>query len=303
MATTTRGRGIGGGSGRLIIAAFVAIVALVGYFGATQINPVTQEKQHLSMTAEQEIALGKQAAPEMEQQFGGLSQSQELQARVASLGDALVKASDAGKSPYQFEFHVLGDQQTVNAFALPGGQVFITEALMKLLATDGELAGVLSHEIFHVVGRHSAEQAARAELANGLSGAAVMAAYDPNNPASANSAQVAQLIGQMIDMRYGREDELEADNQGVRYMAQAGYDPAYGARPLRRLVQREIGDRLATALLAGAVRDGQDVTVYLAASGDHLTLEEPTLDVTLTSVDDVDERDESDGPAELTDGR
>ncbi|HNP72045.1 MAG TPA: M48 family metalloprotease [Kouleothrix sp.] len=243
MATTTRGRGIGGGSGRLIIAAFVAIVALVGYFGATQINPVTQEKQHLSMTAEQEIALGKQAAPEMEQQFGGLSQSQELQARVASLGDALVKASDAGKSPYQFEFHVLGDQQTVNAFALPGGQVFITEALMKLLATDGELAGVLSHEIFHVVGRHSAEQAARAELANGLSGAAVMAAYDPNNPASANSAQVAQLIGQMIDMRYGREDELEADNQGVHYMAQAGYDPRAMVSVMQKLEQASNGQQ------------------------------------------------------------
>jgi beta-barrel assembly-enhancing protease len=241
MTTTTRGGRTGGISGRLIVAAIVAIVALVGYFGATQINPVTQEKQHVSMTPEQEIALGKQAAPEMEQQFGGLSQDQALQARVNNLGAAVVKASDAGKSPYQFEFHVLADQQTVNAFALPGGQVFVTEALLKLLQTDGEVAGVLSHEIFHVVGRHSAEQAARQQLSNGLTGAAVMAAYDPNDPSSANSAQVAELIGQMVNMRYGREDELESDNQGVHYMAQAGYDPRAMVTVMQKLEQASNG--------------------------------------------------------------
>lgn len=241
MTTTTRGRGIGGISGRLIMAAIVAIVALVGYFGATQINPVTNEQQHLSMTPEQEIALGKQAAPEMEAQFGGLSQDQALQAKVTDVGNAVVKASDASKSPYQYEFHVLADQKTVNAFALPGGQVFITEALMKLLQTDGELAGVLSHEIFHVVGRHSAEQAARAQLSDGLTGAAVLATYDPNDPASANSAQVAQLISQMVGMRYGREDELESDNQGVHYMAQSGYDPRAMVTVMQKLEQASNG--------------------------------------------------------------
>jgi predicted Zn-dependent protease len=227
--------------GRLIIAVILAVVALVGYFGATQINPVTQEKQHVSMTPEQEIALGKQAAPEMEQQFGGLSQDQALQSKVADLGKAVVQASDAGKSPYQFEFHVLADQKTVNAFALPGGQVFVTEALLKLLQTDGEVASVLSHEIFHVVGRHSAEQAARQQLSNGLTGAAVMAAYDPNDPASANSAQVGELISQMVNMSYGREDELEADNRGVHYMAQAGYDPRAMVTVMQKLEQASNG--------------------------------------------------------------
>lgn len=241
MTSTTSGRGIGGISGRLIMAVVVAIVALVGYFGATQLNPVTQEKQRISMTAEQEIALGKQAAPEMEQQFGGLSQDPALQAKVTDIGTAIVKSSDAGKSPYQFEFHVLGDQKTINAFALPGGQVFITEALMKLMQTDGELAGVLSHEIFHVVGRHSAEQAARAQLADGLTGAAVMATYDPNDPSSTGSAQVAQLISQMVGMSYGRDDELESDNQGVHYMAQSGYDPRAMVTVMQKLEQSSNG--------------------------------------------------------------
>jgi predicted Zn-dependent protease len=237
MTTTTQGRGIGGISGKLIMAAIVAIVALVGYFGSTQLNPVTQEEQRVAMSAEQEIALGKQAAPEMAKEFGGLSQDQALQARVSDMGKAIVQASDAGKSPYQFEFHVLADQQTVNAFALPGGQIFVTEAILKLLETDGELAGVLAHEIFHVVGRHSAEQAARAQLADGLTGAAVMATYDPNNPSSAGSAQVAQLISQMIGMRYGREDELESDNLGVKYMAQGGYDPRAMITVMQKLEQ------------------------------------------------------------------
>ena len=193
------------------------------------------------MTAEQEIALGRQAAPEMAAQFGGLSQNQELQAQVTNLGNALVKASDAGKSPYQFEFHVLADQQTVNAFALPGGQIFVTEAILKLLQSEGELAGVLSHEIFHVVGRHSAEQAARIQLSEGLTGAAVMAAYDPNDPSSAGSAQVAQLISQMVNLRYGREDELESDNQGVHYLAQAGYDPRSMVSVMQKLEQASNG--------------------------------------------------------------
>jgi beta-barrel assembly-enhancing protease len=225
MTTTTGRRGVGGISGRLIVAAIAAIIALVGYFSATQLNPVTQETQHISMTVEQEIGLGKQAAAEIEQQFGGLSQDQALQAKVTDLGNAIVKGSDASKSPYQYEFHVLADQQTINAFALPGGQVFVTEAMLKLLQTDGELAGVLSHEIFHVVGRHSAEQAARLQLSEGLTGAAVIATYDPNDPSSTGSAQVAQLISQMVNMSYGRDDELESDNQGVHYMAQSGYDP------------------------------------------------------------------------------
>jgi beta-barrel assembly-enhancing protease len=237
MTTTTSGRRLGGTGGRLIMAAIVAIVAIVGYFGATQINPVTQEKQHISMTAEQEIALGRQAAAEMTAHFGGLSQDQALQAKVTDIGNALVKASDASKSPYQFEFHVLADQKTINAFALPGGQIFVTEAILKLLQTDGELAGVLSHEIFHVVGRHSAEQAARAQLSDGLTGAAVMATYDPNDPASTGSAQVAQLISQMISMRYGREDELESDNQGVHYMAQSSYDPRAMVTVMQKLAQ------------------------------------------------------------------
>lgn len=241
MIRTRSGRSSGFPGGRLVIAAIVAIISLVGFFAARQENPVTGEVQNVSMTVEQEVALGQQAAPEMAAQHGGLAQNEQIQQRVDQIGQEILSSSAAGEAPYPFEFHVLEDDETVNAFALPGGQVFVTEGLIALLQSDGELAGVLAHEIVHVVGRHSAEQVARAQLAEGLSGAAVIATYDPENPASAGSAQVAQLIAQMVNMKFGREDELEADKLGVRYMADAGYDPRALVRVMQVLAEASQG--------------------------------------------------------------
>src|ERR671917_1370458 len=112
----------------------------------------------------------------------------------------MVSRSAAGQSPYRFEFHVLDDPQTINAFALPGGQVFITEGLLKRLTTDGQVAGVLGHEIAHVIARHGAEHIAKQQLTQGLTGAAVLATYDPNNPSTQGGAAVAALIGQLVTM-------------------------------------------------------------------------------------------------------
>jgi predicted Zn-dependent protease len=120
---------------------------------------------------------------------------------------------------------VLNDPETINAFALPGGQVFITEGLLRRLKTDGQLAGVLGHEIGHVVARHGAEHIAKEQLTQGLTGAAVLATYDPSDPSSRGSAAVAAVIGQLVTMRFGRQDELEADRLGVRFSSEATYDP------------------------------------------------------------------------------
>lgn len=217
--------GGGGCGGRLIFALLIAGVSLFSYFSSRQDNPVTGETQYIDITPDQEIALGLQAAPEMEAEFQGEDPDQNDQATVDQIGNSIVQSSPAGRTPYQYDFHLLADQQTVNAFALPGGQVFITRALFNLLQSEGELAGVLGHEIGHVVARHSAEQIAKAKLTEGLTGAAVIATYDPNNPSSANSAQVAMLIGQLINLKYSRDDELEADSLGVCFMNDSGYDP------------------------------------------------------------------------------
>ena len=214
-----------GCSGRLIMAAAIAIFSLISYFGTTQNNPTTGEVQHIGITPDQETALGLQAVPEMEQQFGGEDSNANDQAIVDQVGNKVLQGSSAGNSPYQFEFHLLADPQTINAFALPGGQVFITRALYEKLQTEGELAGVLGHEIGHVVGRHSAEQIAKTQLTEGLTGAAIIASYDPNNPSSAGSAQIAALIGQLVSLKFTRADETEADKFGVCFMNEAGYDP------------------------------------------------------------------------------
>lgn len=218
-----RRRGFGGG--RMLIALAIAAFSLISYYSSREYNPVTDEVQHVSVTPEQEVALGLQAAPQMAQQFGGLHPDQEAQDTVDQICSRIITQSKADETPYKFECHVLADEETINAFALPGGQVFITAGLLKRLQTEGQVAGVLGHEIGHVVARHGAEHMAKAQLTQGLTGAAVLATYDPNNPASRNNAAVAALIGQMVNMRFGREDELESDRLGVRFMADSGYDP------------------------------------------------------------------------------
>lgn len=206
---------------RLIIAAGIALFAIVGYLMKGSINPITGQKQRVSLTVDQEIQMGLAARPEMVQQHGGMHPDAQAQRLVDDVGAALLRTPQLRDHPYQFEFHLLADAQTVNAFALPGGQVFITAALFNQFQTEGQLAGVLGHEIGHVIERHSAERIAKQELTQGLTGAAVIAA----DPGSRNTAAMAQMIGNLVNMKYGREDELESDDWGVKLMADAGYDP------------------------------------------------------------------------------
>lgn len=210
---------------KLVIAALIALVSLVSYYRKRSFNPITQETQHVAITPKQEVSLGLAALPRMEAQYGGESRDPEGTARVRQVGEEVVARSDAKKSGYPFQFHLLGDTKTINAFALPGGQVFITEALFRRLETEGQLAGVLGHEVGHVVARHGAEHIAKQELFQGLTGAAIVASYDPHDPNSRHKAAFVALVGNLVTMKFGRDDELESDALGVRFMLSAGYDP------------------------------------------------------------------------------
>ena len=204
---------------RWIIALIVAGFGFFTYYSTTSENPVTGEKQHVRLTPEQEIALGRQLAPQMAAQFGGVSGSA-LRERVRQVGARVVAQSSAANTPYKYSFHLLADRSTVNAFALPGGQIFITEALVNLLKSEDELAAVLGHEVGHVLARHSAEHLAKQQLTQHLIGAVVIGSgggYD--------TAQLAQLVGSLVNMKHGRDDELEADTLGLRVTREAGYDP------------------------------------------------------------------------------
>lgn len=220
---------------RIIIAFIVALFAIGSYFFKTSENPITGESQRVAMTTDQEIALGLKSAPQMAAQFGGLSRNEKAVRIVDTIGKDLVARSVAAKSPYRFSFHVLADPRTINAFALPGGPIFITEGLLRLLKTEGELAGVLGHEIGHVLARHAAEHLAKQQLTQGLVGAVAVGSGDYS------TAQMAQMVGNMINMKYGRDDELESDSLGVRIMAEAGYDPRAMLRVMEVLAKASSG--------------------------------------------------------------
>lgn len=222
---------------RILIGIVLAVISLISYFAARQYNPVTGEDQHLSLTPQQEIQLGLQSAPEMAREFGGLSRDAQAQQILDSVGNRLLSSKFVQGTPWQFDFHVLADPETVNAFALPGGQLFITEALLSRLQTEDQVAGVMAHEIVHVLARHSAQRIAKSELTNGLVGAVAVASGD------ASTAQTAAMIAQLINMKYGREDEIQSDTLGVCVMRDAGYNPQAMAEVMQILEEASGGQR------------------------------------------------------------
>lgn len=201
---------------RIIIGLAIVAFAFWKKCANTEINPYTGKEQVISMTSDEEIAIGLQSAPQMAQQHGGLYQEQQLQDYVDMVGGKLIDNSIAKETPYQYEFHLLADPNTINAFALPGGQIFITYALFSKLENEDQLAGVLGHEIGHVLGRHSAERIANSEFWQTVSqGASV----------GADAGGLIAGVGQNVLLKNGRGDELESDDLGVLFMLKAGYDP------------------------------------------------------------------------------
>ena len=201
---------------KLLIGAGIILFAVIKYCSSAEVNPYTGEKQHIALNEEQEIAMGLQAAPSMAQQHGGLYPNEDYQAFVDQVGNRLVNNSIARQTGYKYEFHLLADENTINAFALPGGQIFITYALFSKLKNEDQLAGVLGHEIGHVLGKHSNERITNANFWKLLTmGASV----------GADLGQLANGIGQQTLLKNGRGDELESDDLGVKLMVDAGYNP------------------------------------------------------------------------------
>jgi len=201
---------------RLLIGVAIVGFAFVKKCSQKQENPYTGRTQTISMTPEQEIAIGLQSAPQMAQQHGGLYPDQKYQAFVDQVGNKLINSSMARDTPYKYEFHLLADPNTINAFALPGGQIFITYALFSKLENEDQLAGVLGHEIGHVLGKHSAERIAESEFWRTASMGATV---------GADMGGLVNGIGQQTLLTNGRGDELESDDLGVRFMLKAGYNP------------------------------------------------------------------------------
>ena len=209
---------------RLVLGLLFAVFGLFNYFTTVSENPVTEEMQRIRLSPEQEVVLGKQAREEMAANHGGLYPDAALQAYIDQVGQQVVEESEAAQTPYPFEFHLLRDPQTINAFALPGGQVFITAALLSRLTSEAQLAGVLGHEVGHVVARHGAEHLARQQLGAMLVNAVGIAASDTPE-GGRQAAVVARAINQLVNLKYGRDDELESDRIGMQFMVEADYSP------------------------------------------------------------------------------
>ncbi len=232
-ALGVRGFGFGGsprrpgaGCSPRVVLALLMIGGAVAmhYLGTTKHeNAFTGRQQRLAMaTEQQEIAMGLQAAPQMIREMGGQHPDAQAQALVDKVGKKLVAATPVRETGYPFDFHLLADDRTVNAFALPGGQIFITSALFKRLESEDQLAGVLGHEIGHVVGRHSNEQMAQHGLWAGIARGVGVLLSDGQGR---GGMHVADMLAQVRLKSYGRDDELESDRLGLLFMMQAGYDP------------------------------------------------------------------------------
>lgn len=189
-------------------------------------NPATGERQFSLMSEAQEIQLGKEMDPQVRQQMG-VYEDAELQRYVSTVGMRLARASERPNLPWQF---TVIDEPAVNAFALPGGYIYITRGILAFLHDEEQLAGVLGHEIGHVTARHSAQQYTQQQSA-GI-GLTLLSIFVPEARPFQGLAETA--FG-LLFLKHGRDDELQADRLGVQYAAKGGWDPAGVAGMLRTL--------------------------------------------------------------------
>lgn len=203
---------------RVHILCFLLIAcALVG----CQQNPATGKQQWIILSSQEVNAMGAAAKPELVQEYGGEVPSSALRNYVDEIGMSLVTHIEPEYADLEWDFIVL-DSDVINAFALPGGNVFISRGLMEAFDNEAQLAGVLGHEIGHVTGRHVDERISQAlTIELGLLGIGMASDED--------WAQYTQVIvglgGQGYLLSFGRGQESEADTLGMRYMTQSGYDP------------------------------------------------------------------------------
>lgn len=215
---------------RLVIPA----LALALLAGCAQ-NPVTGKSDFVMMSESQEIALGRQVDVQIKKQYK-VYESKALQDYVNRVGQKL--ATQSHRPNLQYRFTVL-DSPEVNAFALPGGYVYITRGILAYLNSEAELAAVLGHELGHVTARHSVRQQSAAQAAN--IGLTVISIFVPEIN-SMGGQNLTNIVGGALLSGYGREHELEADRLGAQYLARADYDPQAIIRVLRVLKNQELRD-------------------------------------------------------------
>ena len=211
---------------RTLAAALLGSALLLGC-GTTVVNPVTGREERTVMDEATEIAEGKKAHEQVLAEYGAYADPA-LQAYVNGVGQKLAKLSHRTQLPWTF---TVLDSTEINAFALPGGYIYITRGLMAYLDSEAELAGVIGHEIGHVTARHGAQRATRQQdaglgvLAATVAGVLLESATGVGGITQATS-QVSQGLAAGWLASYSREQELQADQLGAEYLARNRYDPS-----------------------------------------------------------------------------
>jgi predicted Zn-dependent protease len=237
--------------------ALAAAVAIAWLAAGCATNPATGKKEFTLVTPAQEAALGREGYSAAIAEYG-LYEDGALGAYVDSVGRKVAAASEEPTLPWRF---TVLDDPVVNAFAMPGGYIYVTRGLLAHMQSEAQLAGVLGHEIGHVTARHSAKQITQQQLAGlGLGLASAV------SPTFSRYGSVAQQALGLLMLKYSRDDETQADELGVRYATGSGYDP------------REIPGTYRT-LKRIADRAGQSLPGYMSTHPDPGQREEHTTDL------------------------
>ncbi len=202
---------------------------------STGVNPVSGNTRAYGYSWQEEVELGEKADKQIQNQYG-VYEDEELQKYVDEvaqevLAESHIRRPDTPKKfrTTEFEFRVL-DSPVINAFALPGGYVYVTRGLMAHLNNEAQLAVVLGHEIGHVEARHASQQAARKQFTRGLLvGGAVLGQATLGGNVGRQVLNLGGTAAQILSLSYSRDNERESDRLGVEYAVRAGYDAAEGA--------------------------------------------------------------------------
>jgi predicted Zn-dependent protease len=239
--TSPRPASLGGGSlGKGAMLVLATLLAGIG-MGGCETNPATGESQFIMMDRNQEVQMGLEAAPQLVQESGGELTDAAIKGYVTAIGAKMAATTEGQNPSLPWKFTVL-DSEVINAFALPGGQVFVSRGLMERMTNEAQLAGVIGHEIGHVTARHINDRMVQT-AGVGLVGtvAASVLTEGVGGAVGEVAPQVINMGGQTVVLRYGREQELQSDELGMRYMTNVNYNPE-GQRQVMQILGSSTGE-------------------------------------------------------------
>jgi len=239
---------------RIFIALMTAVTALT--LSGCASNPVSGKQDFVMMSEQQEIELGRSSDAEVHKQYKVYA-NPALQSYVDRVGQKVAEHSHRPNIHYHF---TVLDTPEINAFALPGGYVYITRGILAYLNSEAEMAAVLGHEVGHVTARHGVRQQSAAQAAN--IGISIVSIFVPELRSQAGH-DISNLLGGALLSGYGREHELEADHLGAQYLARSGYDPQAMIRVIGVLKNQESFDAVV------AKQEGREPSHYHGTFASH----------------------------------